>query len=48
MKTSNQFLQGAVFKVRCNYILGAYQCLLYLVGIRYMRNYSSDHFSLWV
>ena len=38
---------GTVLRERCNYIIGTNRHLFEIVGIREMRNYSSDHFALW-
>ena len=46
MKTWTQVQQGTVLKARCNYICGTYCRLFEIIGIRDMRNYSSDPLDL--
>ena len=46
LKTWTQVRQGTMFRARFNYIIGTNQCLFDLLRIKYMSNYSSDHFSL--
>ena len=43
-----QVRQGNIFRSRCNYIPGMDRRRFELVDIRYMRNYTSDHFRLRV
>ena len=44
LQTWSQVQQGPVLRLICDYILGADWRRLELVGIRDMRNFSSDHF----
>ena len=46
LKTWTHIHQGTLLKERCDYILGTDIHLLYIVGIRDMRKYSSYHFAL--
>ena len=50
LKSWSQVRQGTVIRSRCDYILRTYWCRFNLVGIRDMRNYSYNHFSLreWI
>ena len=47
MKTWSQFLRGGVLQTRCDYILGKDWLQFKMVVIKDVRNYSSDHFTLW-
>ena len=46
LKTWYQVRQGTVLQSRCDYILRTDRRIFELVGIQYMRNFSSDHFAL--
>ena len=46
LKTWTQVRQETVLMESCDYILGTDRRLFKLVGIRDMRDYSSDHFAL--
>ena len=46
LKMWTHFRQCTVIRARFDYILGTYRRLFGIVGIRYMRNYSSYHFAL--
>ena len=44
LQTWSQVQQGPVLRLRCDYILGTDWRRLEIFGIRYMHNFSSDHF----
>ena len=46
LKTWSQVRQGTVLWSICDYILGTDGCRFELFGIRYMCNFSPDHFAL--
>ena len=45
-KTCYQVIQGIVMRAICDYILGTYWRRFKMVGIRGVKNYPSDHFTL--
>ena len=46
MKKSSQVRQGILLRERCDHILGMDRRQFEMVGIRDVRNYSSDNFAL--
>ena len=46
LKTWSQFRQGTILRSRCDYILRTDWRRFEPAGIRYMQDFSSDHFAL--